>query len=545
MLCGLAIRNVVLIERLDLSFGPGLSVLTGETGAGKSILLDALGLALGARADSGLVRTGAERADVAASFEEPPEEAAAVLRDLDIDAAGELVLRRTLSPDGRSRAFINDMPVAAGLLRRLGQELVEVHGQFEQRGLLDEGSHRGLVDRFAGHDDLVGAAADAWRMQVRAEEAANAAREARARDLAAREELEAELETLERLAPRPGEEACLAARRRRILAHRKIVEAATEARTLLGEDAAGMLRGAARSLARAEPEAEGLFDEALSALDRATIEAEEAERLVQALGSRIEDDEASADAVEARLFALRDAARKHRVEVDSLPDILESMRRRVEALHEDGARVTRLEEAAAEARAAFDLAAAALTTGRREAAGALAGAVGRELPPLKLDKASFRVALEPGQPGPSGADRVRFEVRTNSGMPFGALARIASGGELARFALALKAVLAADSGPSMIFDEVDAGIGGATAAAVGVRLAALGKAGQVLVVTHAPQVAARASRHFRVAKNGARTIVAELDEDGREEEIARMLAGAEITRAARSAARALILDEGG
>ncbi len=545
MLCGLAIRNVVLIERLDLSFGPGLSVLTGETGAGKSILLDALGLALGARADSGLVRAGAERADVVASFEEPPEEAAAVLRDLDIDAAGELVLRRMLSPDGRSRAFINDMPVAAGLLRRLGQELVEVHGQFEQRGLLDEGSHRGLLDRFAGHDGLVEAAADAWRMRVRAEEAAAAAREAQTRDLAAREELEAELETLERLAPRPGEEACLAARRRRILAHRKIVEAATEARALLGEDAAGMLRGAARSLARAAPEAEGLFDEALSALDRATIEAEEAERLVQALGSRIEDDEASADAVEARLFALRDAARKHRVEVDSLPDILEDMRRRVEALHEDGAHVARLEEAAAEARAAFDLAAAALTTGRREAATALASAVGRELPALKLDKASFRVALEPGQPGPSGADRVRFEVRTNSGLPFGALARIASGGELARFALALKAVLAADSGPSMIFDEVDAGIGGATAAAVGVRLAALGKAGQVLVVTHAPQVAARAARHFRVSKNSARTFVAELDAGGREEEIARMLAGAEITGAARSAARALILDEGG
>ena len=534
MLCGLAIHNVVLIERLDLSFGPGLSVLTGETGAGKSILLDALGLALGARADSGLVRAGAERADVVASFEEPPEEAAAVLRDLDIDAAGELVLRRTLSPDGRSRAFVNDLPVAAGLLRRLGQELVEVHGQFEQRGLLDEGSHRGLLDRFAGHDDLVQTAADAWQARVRADEAANAAREALARDLAAREELEAELETLERLAPRPGEEACLAARRRRILAHRKIVEAATEARALLGEDAAGMLRGAARSLARAEPEAEGLFDEALSALDRATIEAEEAERLVQALGSQIEDDEASADAVEARLFALRDAARKHRVEVDSLPELLE-----------DGAHVAGLEDAAADARAEFDRAAAALTAGRRQAAIALARAVGRELPPLKLDKASFRVALEPGQPGPSGADHVRFEIRTNSAMPFGALARIASGGELARFALALKAVLAADSGPAMIFDEVDAGIGGATAAAVGVRLAALGKAGQVLVVTHAPQVAARASRHFRVSKNSARTFVAELDESGREEEIARMLAGAEITGAARSAARALILDESG
>ncbi len=545
MLCGLAIRNVVLIERLDLSFGPGLSVLTGETGAGKSILLDALGLALGVRADSGLVRVGAERADVAACFDAPPDEASAALRDLEIDAAGELLLRRTLGRDGRSRAFVNDTPVAAGLLRRLGQELVEVHGQFEQRGLLDEASHRGLLDRFAGHDDLVEAAAASWRAQARAEEAAMAAREALARDLAARETLEAELELLERLAPRPGEEACLAARRRRILAHRKILEAATEARALLGDDAAAMLRGAARSLARASPEAGSLFDEALSALDRATIEAEEAERLVQGLGNRIEEDEASADAVEARLFALRDAARKHGVGVEALPGLLGDMRRRVEALDEAGGHAAGLEQGAALARAAFDRAAAALAAGRREAASALAHAVGRELPPLKLERAAFRVALEPGQAGPSGADRVRFEVRTGAGMPYGALGRIASGGELARFALALKAVLAAESGPSMIFDEVDAGVGGATAAAVGARLAALGEAGQVLVVTHAPQVAARASRHFRVSREGARTFVAELDEGGREEEIARMLAGAEITGAARRAARALIVGEGG
>ena len=454
-------------------------------------------------------------------------------------------LRRTLGRDGRSRAFANDMPVAAGLLRRLGQELVEVHGQFEQRGLLDEASHRGLLDRFAGHDDLVGAAAGAWRARIRTEEAAVAAREALARDLAVREELQAELEVLELMAPRPGEEACLAARRRRILARRKILEAATEARALLGDDAAVVLRAAARVLAHAGPEAAGLFDEALSALDRATIEAEEAERLVEGLGSRIEEDEASADAVEARLFALRDAARKHRVEVEALPGLLDDMRRRVEALDEGGAHAACLEVAMARAQAAFGGAAAALTAGRREAASALSRAVRRELPPLKLDRAAFRVALEPGQPGPSGADRVRFEVRTNTGMPFGALGRIASGGELARFSLALKAALAAEGGPSMIFDEVDTGIGGATAAAVGARLAVLGEAGQVLVVTHAPQVAARASRHFRVSKDGARTSVAELDDAGREEEIARMLAGAEITGAARRAARALILGEGG
>ena len=545
MLCGLAIRNVVLIERLDLSFGPGLSVLTGETGAGKSILLDALGLALGARADSGLVRTGAERAEVAASFEAPPEQAAALLEDLDIDTAEELVLRRTLGRDGRSRAFVNDIPVAAGLLRRLGETLVEIHGQFQQRGLLDEASHRDLLDRFAGHDSLVQAAGSAWRARIRAEHDAEAAQEALARDLAAREELEREHEVLDRLAPQPGEEACLAARRSRILAHRKILEAAQEARALLGDDAAALLRGAARSLARASGEAGGLFDEALSALDRATVEAEEAERLVQALGGRIEEDEASADAVEARLFALRDAARKHRTDVESLPALLEDMRGRVEALDEGGARAAGLADEAARVRAAFNRAAAELTAGRKQAASVLAHAVNRELPPLKLDRASLRVALEPGRPGPSGADSVRFEVRTNPGAPFGALARIASGGELARFALALKAALAADSGPSMIFDEVDAGIGGATAAAVGARLAALGESGQVLVVTHAPQVAARASRHFRVSKDGARTLVAALDEGGREEEIARMLAGARITGAARRAARALIRGEDG
>ena len=545
MLRGLAIRNVVLIERLDLSFGPGLSVLTGETGAGKSILLDALGLALGARADSGLVRDGADRADVAACFDAAPEEAAAILRDLDIDAGEDLVLRRTLGRDGRSRAFVNDTPVAAGLLRRLGRELVEVHGQFEQRGLLDEAAHRGLLDRFAGHDDLLDAAAAAWRARVRAEEAATAARDALARDLAARKELEAGLEMLELLAPKAGEEACLATRRRRILAHRKILEAATEARALLGDDAAAALRGAARSLAHAGREADGLFDEALSALDRATIEAEEAERLVQGLGGRIEEDEASADAVEARLFALRDAARKHGIEVEALPALLDDMRRRVEALDEDGCRAADLEEKAARAKEVFDRAAAALTAGRREAASALARAVGSELPPLKLEQAAFRAVVEPGRAGLSGADRVRFEVRTNAGMPFGALGRIASGGELARLALALKAALAAESGPSMIFDEVDAGVGGATAAAVGARLAALGKAGQVLIVTHTPQVAARASRHFRVSKDEARTHVAELDDGGREEEVARMLAGAEITGAARRAAHALIVGEGG
>ena len=545
MLRGLAIRNVVLIERLDLSFEPGLSVLTGETGTGKSILLDALGLALGARADSGLVRPGAERADVAAYFDQTPDEAMASLRELEIEAGEELILRRTVGSDGRSRAFVNDMPVAAGLLRRLGQELVEVHGQFEQRGLLDEASHRGLLDRFAGHDRLVGTVAGAWQTLVRAEETAKAAQEALARDLEAKEDLERELEQLERLAPQAGEEASLAARRRRILAHRKILEAATEARVILGDDAGAALRGAARALAHAGAEADGLFDETLSALDRATIEAEEAERLVQGLGSRIEEDEASADAVEARLFALRDLARKHRVDADALPGLLDDFRRRVEALDESGAHIAGLEEKAAGAKMAYDKAVAALTAGRRKAASALARAVQRELPPLKMDRAEFRVALEPSRPGPSGADRVRFEVRTNADLPFGALGRIASGGELARFALAFKAALAAEDGPSMIFDEVDAGIGGATAAAVGSRLAALGEAGQVLVVTHAPQVAARASQHFRVSKDDARTSVVELDENGRQEEIARMLAGAKITGAARRAARALILGEDG
>ena len=254
---------------------------------------------------------------------------------------------------------------------------------------------------------------------------------------------------------------------------------------------------------------------------------------------------ASTDAVEALPFALRDAAPNHRLEVEALPGLLDDMRERVELLDEGGAHAARLEQEAARAQTAFDGAAAALTAGRREAASALARVVGRELAPLKLDRAAFRVALEPDRPRPSGADRIRFEVRTNAGMPFGALARIASGGELARFALALKAALAAESGPAMIFDEVDSGIGGATAAAVGARLAALGEASQVLVVTHAPQVAARASRHFRVSKDGAHTSVAELDERAREEEIARMLAGAEITGAARRAARALILSESG
>ena len=545
MLCGLAIRNVALIERLDLSFGPGLSVLTGETGAGKSILLDALGLALGARADSALVGARAERTDVAASFDRAPAQAAALLDELELDTADGLVLRRTLGRDGRSRAFVNDMPVAAGLLRRLGQELVEVHGQFEQRGLLDEATHRDLLDRFAGHDDRLAALALAWRERTRTAEAAREAEAEIERDRAARTELEQALEDLEALAPAAGEEADLAARRQRIMARRRIAEAAGEARALLGGDAPGGLRGAARALARAQEVAGGLFDEALAALDRAAIEAEEAERLVEGLGGRLEEDEASADAVEARLFALRDAARKHGVEVDALPELLESLRQRVEALQESGQRVRKLERRAAEAAAAFDEAAAKLGAARRQAAEALAEAVRQELPPLRLDRAAFRVAVEAAPPGPTGADRVRFELQSALDAPFGPLARIASGGELARVSLALKAALAQEDGPAMIFDEVDAGVGGATAAAVGRRLAGLALSGQVLVVTHAPQVAARAGHHFRVLREEDRTRVATLDRQGREEEIARMLAGARITEAARKAARALIRGESG
>lgn len=545
MLRTLAVRDVVLIDRLELEFGRGLSVLTGETGAGKSILLDALGLAIGARAEGRMVRAGAGRAQVTAVFDPAEGTAAELLRRHDLDADGPLILRRSLNRDGRSRAFVNDMPVAVGLLRRLGEELVEIHGQFEQRGLLDPGMHRSVLDAFAGHGELLCVSRAAWGGRSAAHAAFEEAETAAARDRADRERLENELEELAMLAPEEGEEEHLVAMRTRLMGRQKVADAINEACRRLGDRDGPVsgLRGSARALERAREHAAGLFDEALAALDRAAIEAEDAANVILGLAGRLEAEEVDPDTVEMRLFALRDASRKYGVPIDALGGFRKGVEGRLRDIRDGEGRLRRLAEAAAAADGAYGAAAARLAESRRRAGKALARRIGAELPALKLERAAFRVALEDGPPGPDGSDKVCFEVRTNASAQFGPMNRIASGGELARFALAIKVSLAGTRGPAMVFDEVDAGIGGATAAAVGMRLAALGGGGQVLVVTHAPQIAARADRHFGVRKGGGGTRVDLLDGPGREEEIARMLAGSEITPEARAAARALIGDD--
>ena len=550
MLTALSIRDVVLIERLDLSFAAGLCVLTGETGAGKSILLDALGLALGERADARLVRHGAERALVTAEFDLPADHPAlTLLSDNDLPAEG-LVLRRSVAADGRSRAFVNDAPASVGLLRQLGDMLVEIHGQHEARGLLDPATHRALLDAFGrlGPEiDAVGSAWAAWRAAAAEREHATTRTEQARRDEAL---LRQAHEELDRLDPQPGEEATLAEQRATLMNRERIVEALQAARAELsagrGVDAA--LRTAQRALERVAERAGGLFDAALAAMDRAAIELAESLNELEAAAARLDEGEAGLERIEERLFALRAAARKHATDVDSLPAVRSALAAQLAALDDEGDLLRRLSQAEQAARTRYVEVAGALTASRTKAAAALDQRLAAELPPLKLDRAKFRTRLEslPEEGwGPAGADRVTFEVATNPGTPFGPLARIASGGELARFMLALRVVLAAaGSARTLIFDEVDAGVGGAVAAAVGARLERLAGSLQLLVVTHSPQVAARGGQHWQVIKRqgrrGVLTDVEELDPGERREEIARMLSGARITDEARAAAESLM-----
>jgi DNA repair protein RecN (Recombination protein N) len=553
MLVGLSVRDVVLIDRLDLSLEPGLSVLTGETGAGKSILLDALGLALGARADSALVRHGAAQATVSAAFTLGRRHPArAVLDELGLDEDEELVLRRQLAADGRSRAFINDQPVSVGGLRRVGESLVEIVGQGEQHGLLDPGTHRSLLDAYGDLGKAAAAVATAWAAW---REAAAARDEAVTRLQQARREedfLRHALLELDALKPQPGEEEKLAESRARLLNREKLLEAMQGAAAEIGgrSGAEAQLAAAAKRLARiADKAGEGL-PPLLAALDRAAVEAAEASQLLARLTDELDAEPGRLEAIEERLFALRDLARKHGVPVDALPGLRERTEATLAALDDQGGAVARLTQAEAAARQAYRTAAGTLSTGRRAAAERLDKAVAAELPPLKLDKARFRTTLEALPEsgwGPDGADRVGFEVSTNPGTPFGPLGRIASGGELSRFLLAIKVALAAAAPvPTLVFDEVDAGIGGATAAAVGERLKRLAARLQVLVVTHSPQVAALAGRHWRVEKAAAGngepvlTRIVPLDAPGRREEIARMLSGARVTGEARAAADRLL-----
>ena len=547
MLRQLSIRDVVLIDRLELEFEPGLGVLTGETGAGKSILLDSLGLALGVRADPGLVRQGQAQASVAAEFELPADNSAfALLAEQGIlSELGEpLLVRRTLKADGGSRAFAGGAGVPASLLRDIANGLVEIHGQHDDRGLLNPRGHRALLDTFGRID--TGAVAASW-VEVERLEAeladARAAAEAATRD---RDWLEHAAKEIAALAPEAGEESRLAEERALMQAGAKAGEALTGLDELLGGStgALAQLRAAARRIERGAAD-HPLLAEALASLDRALIEGGEAEDRIARAAEALAFDPARLEAVEARLFDIRGLARKHRVEADALAALREELEGRLALIEAGGERIIALEAGLAGARARYDEAARQLRARRAETAARLDQAVAGELPPLKLDAAKFRTALSEAEPGPSGIDRVEFEVSTNPGAPFGPLTRIASGGELSRFILSLKVALAeAGTAQTMIFDEIDRGVGGAVASAIGERLARLAQRSQLLVVTHSPQVAARAAHHYRIEKaheeGVTRTHVRKLTLDERREEIARMLSGAAITDEARAQAARLL-----
>jgi DNA repair protein RecN (Recombination protein N) len=550
MLTALAIRDVVLIEALDLEFGSGLGVLTGETGAGKSILLDSLGLALGARADSGLVRNGSAQASVTASFDlEPTHPASLFLTEngLDTEPGEPLIIRRQLKADGGSRAFINDQPASAGLLRELGALLVEIHGQHDDRGLINPRGHRALLDSFGRLETAkVTAAWQRWQAAAQALEQARQDLDNAARD---REWLDHAVQQLTAVDPQPGEEQALAEERSAMQKGARLAEDLTTVTDHLdgSEGALAELRQAARRLDRIAHE-HPLLGEALAALDRAVIEASEGQEKLEAAVLALRFDPDRLEEVETRLFEIRALARKHRVDPDQLPALTAELSEKLARIEAGDAGLAKLEAEAKSTRDVYGKAAAVLSDARQASARKLDAAVAGELSPLKLDAARFRTAivrLPDNQWGPSGRDRVEFEIATNPGAPFAPLAKIASGGELSRFILALKVALAEEGAmTSMIFDEIDRGVGGAVASAIGERLARLADSAQLLVVTHSPQVAARADRHWLIAKSSVgtvtRTSVHALDEAERREEIARMLSGAEITDEARAQASRLL-----
>ncbi|WP_126175117.1 DNA repair protein RecN [Tsuneonella rigui] len=551
MLTRLTIRNIVLIEALDLDFRGGLGVLTGETGAGKSILLDALGLVLGNRAESGLVRAGEDKASVSATFEFAalPAAIAETLSDADIELeAGEpLILRRTLKADGGSKAFVNDQPVGVALLREIAPSLVELHGQHDDRGLVNPRGHRALLDRFAGVERANMASVwNAWRA---AEDRLAVARERVETAQADQDLLLAYLAELAAIEPQAGEEARLAETRASMQKGERLSGDLEILRQLWeGSDSPlASLRVAARRLDRIAGE-HPLLAEALSALDRAVIEAGEAEDKLSAAADALVHDPLALERAETRLFDLRAIARKHRCEVDELADKMREFRGQLDAIEGGEAELDALAIAAKVAGDAYRERARALHSVRVAAAERLDAAVAGELAPLKLDAARFRtsvVELPEERWGPDGMDAVEFLIATNPGADFAPLNKIASGGELSRFILALKVALAEKGGAAtMIFDEIDRGVGGAVASAIGERLSRLAEGGQVLVVTHSPQVAARGRTHYVIHKSSegtvTRTSVTLLDAAARQEEIARMLSGAEVTPEARAQADRLL-----
>jgi DNA repair protein RecN (Recombination protein N) len=552
MLTRLSIRDIVLIDRLDIDFASGLAVLTGETGAGKSILLDAFALALGARGDASLVRQGAEQGQVTAAFDVPADHPArAVLAENDIVAEDELILRRLQVADGRTRAFVNDQPVGVQVLKGLGAALVEIHGQHDDRALVDAATHRRLLDAYGGLDALAAEVAALWTARRDAE---SAVAEHRAQvERAAREAdwLRHAVEELTALAPQPGEETTLAERRTAMMQAEKVAEDLRDAhQAVAGQSSpAPMLAAAVRRLERRQAQAPGLIEPAVRAMDAALTALDEARGHLEAALSAADPDPRVLERIEERLFALRAAGRKYNAPVDNLAALAARYASDLALIDAGAAQLAALEKASAAAAQAYEMAAARLSERRTRVAEMLDKAVNAELKPLKLERAKFSSAIESdaGLGGPHGIDRVEFWVRTNPGTPPGPLMKVASGGELARFLLALKVVIAdKGSAPTLVFDEIDTGVGGAVSDAIGVRLARLGRRVQVLAVTHAPQVAARADHHYLIAKDAAgkarrvTTRVTELEPARRREEIARMLAGAEITAEARAAAERLI-----
>ncbi|MCX5497129.1 DNA repair protein RecN [Kaistia dalseonensis] len=552
MLAELSIRDIVLIDRLKLAFAPGMTVLTGETGAGKSILLDALSLALGGRGDGGLVRHGANQGQVTAVFEVPADHPARSLLDGNaIDHDGGIILRRVQTEDGRTRAFINDQPVSVAFLRDVGAALVEIHGQHDDRALVDPAIHRNLLDVFGGLDGEVAGVADTYRAWRKAESEVTALRR---RISSARSEgdyLRASVEELAKLAPQPGEETELAEQRHHMMQAEKVAGDLADAHDTIAGSSSPVptLASLARRLERKRDQAGGLLDGVVEAIDQAIDALEEAETILTRSIRESAFDPKELERTEERLFALRGAARKFDVPVEGLIALRDRMTADLAALDSGEERLAALEAAAEAAQRAFDARAAALSARRRGAAADLEVRVAEELPALKLERAAFIVSIESDAEArsESGIDIVSFFVRTNPGTRAGPMMKVASGGELSRFLLAIKVALAdRGSAPTLVFDEIDTGVGGAVAEAIGKRLARLAERVQVLSVTHAPQVAARAGSHMLIAKEGVAgeervaTGVKPLAGPDRREEIARMLAGSVITDEARAAAERLI-----
>ena len=551
MLCNLVIHNIVLIEALNVPFKPGLCVITGETGAGKSILLDALGLVLGRRAEARLVRHGQEKGSVVAEFDIANNEAAVVLlEEHDVTVEDTLLLKRVITSDGKSKAYVNDIPVSQGLLQQLAVHLVEVHGQHDQKGLLSPVQHRPILDAYGRLEQDVVQVNEAYNAWKNASKAYKVLQQQLKAGKEEEEYLQHVLEELTRLSPEEGEEELLAEQRFQMMHREKILETLQEAyHVLAGKQHVGQaIHTAERILHRSTAPAGDLFEGVLSALDRAGIEVEEAIHSIEATVNNLELDTNSLESIEERLFSLREAARKYQRPVEALAAYREEIAQQLTQLEHQDEALKQLQEAMEKNRIQYINYSEQLSEKRKQYAGKLSKEMQRELAPLKMDQAKFEVSVTPLEEekwNAYGQDDIQFLVSANPGHPVAALHKIASGGELSRFMLALKVVLSGVSlVPTLIFDEIDTGIGGATADAVGQRLGLLGKTCQVLCVTHQPQVASYGSHHLKIEKNEAEgsvcTSVQVLDEDKRKEEIARMLAGSAITDEARAAANKLI-----